>query len=427
MRMKQTIKTVAVRARQSFVAFLRRRDPAEYFIALMLLGATVFLLRALIGGSDAFLGIFFNQGKDLFYDFFAPVRDAAQGLGVYTEMGSIYPPLSNLVIYLFSRTLPSEYLSIPREEFFRWREFPTTILTYILYFTLSVLLLSLLLGREKHGPVKRNLFIFCTLCSFPFVFLTERGNTVILCVIAMLIYVQNYNSKSVVAKEFGLFMLAFATGMKFYPVLFGLPLLADKRWKDAIHACIYGLLCLFLPSLFYKGPISVFWAIKNTLGFSGRSVAPAGDALAQSGISAELSGVLLVLFYLSLILFVSLSALIERKAWKTWMFGAVVMLTMPSVFSSYNWLLLLPATVMFFRSERLTGRNWVYFFLLTIPFYTYPPRPWQNAMLISAVVGLYLMAVVETVLNLRRFLRDRKEKKNDAAKANARIPSADES
>lgn len=423
MQIKQAVKDFTARTKQALVAFLRRRDPAEYFIALMLLGTGVFLLRCLIGGSDTFLGIFFNQGKDLFYDFFAPVRDAAQGLGVYTEMGSIYPPLSNLVIYLFSRTLPADYLSIPREEFFRWREFPTTILTYILYFTISVLILSLLLGREKHGPVKKNLFVFCTLCSFPFVFLSERGNTVILCVIAMLIYAQNYNSKNVIAKEFGLFMLAFATGMKFYPVLFGLPLLADKRWKDAIHACIYGLLCLFVPSLFYKGPISVFWAIKNTLGFSGRSVAPAGDALAQSGISARLGGTLLILFYLSLIAFVCLSSLIERKAWKTWMFGAVVMLTMPSVFSSYNWLLLLPAIVMFFRSERLTGRNWIYFFLLTVPFYTYPPRPWQDPLLISAVVGLYLMAVIETVLNLRRFFSERKEKKNAASQAD---PAADE-
>ncbi|MBE6703460.1 MAG: DUF2029 domain-containing protein [Ruminococcaceae bacterium] len=410
MRIKQTVRDQFARIKNNFLAFLRRRDPAEYFIALMLVGLTVFVLRCLIGGSDAFLGIFFERGEMLFYDFFAPVRDAAQGLGVYTEMGSIYPPLSNLIIFLFSRFLPAEYLSLPREEFYQWSQYPTAILTYILYFSISLLVLALLLGREKYTPAKKSLFIFLMLCSFPFVFLSERGNTVILCIIAMLIYTQNYNSQNPAAREFGLFMLAVATGMKFYPVLLGLPLLADKRWKDAIHACVYGLLCFLIPSFFYNGPISIFWSIKNTLGFSGRSVAPAGDFMASNGISAAFGGTLLILFYLFVVLFAVFAALIERKPWKSWLLCGIVMLTMPSIFSSYNWLLLLPAIVAFFRSEKLTGRNWLYFFLLTVPFFTYPPRPWQDTMLIVAVVGLYLLSVIEAILNLRRLLKERKEK-----------------
>ena len=414
MQLKQTLTHYTRRAKDGFIAFLRRRDPVEYFIALMLAGLAVFVLRCMIGGSEALIGIFFEKCEYLFYDFFAPVRDASMGVGVYTEMDSIYPPLSNLILLLFSRCLPAEFLSLPRDRFYLWYRYPTAVLTYVLFFAFSILLLAALLMREKYAPVKKNLFTVLLLCSFPFVFLAERGNTVLLCVIAMLIYVQNYQSESRVAREVGLFALAFATGLKFYPVLLGLPLLADKRYKDALHACAYGLFCFFVPSLFYKGPVSVFWAIRNTLGFSGRSTAVADDFMAQNGISAQLGGKLLLAFYIVVITFAILAALVERKPWKSWMFGATVMLTMPSIFSSYNWLLLLPALVAFFRTEKLKGLNWAYFFLLTTPFFTYPPRAWQDAMLVACVVGIYLLYAVEAVCNFRRFFKERNEKKATA-------------
>lgn len=409
MQLRQTLSQFGSRAKNGFIAFLRRRDPVEYFIALMILGLTVFVLRCMIGGSETLIGIFFEKCEYLFYDFFAPVRDASMGVGVYTEMDSIYPPLSNLILSLLSLCLPAEFLSLPREQFYLWHLYPTAILTYLLFFTLSLLLLCALLMREKYAPVKKNLFTVLLLCSFPFIFLAERGNTVLLCVIAMLIYVQNYHSESRMAREVGLFALAFATGLKFYPVLLGLPLLADKRYKDALHACVYGLVCFFVPSLFYKGPISVFWAIRNTLGFSGRSTAVADDFMAQNGISAQLGGSLLIVFYITVVVFAILAALVERKPWKTWMFGATVMLTMPSIFSSYNWLLLLPALVAFFRAEKLKGLNWAYFFLLTLPFFTYPPRAWQDAMLVACVVGIYLLYVVEAIGHFCRFFKQRKE------------------
>jgi hypothetical protein len=338
------------------------------------------------------------------------VRDTAQGIEVYTRLGSIYPPLSNLVISVFSLFIPRDYLDTPRELAHTWREYPAAILCYELFFVVCFALLAVLLWREPYSRKKRAWLMPLMLCSFPMLFLLERGNTMLLCVCAMLLYVQSYHSESRVARELGLFALAVATALKFYPVLLGAMLIADKRWRDALHACIYGLLCLFVPSFFYSGPISVFWAIKNTLGFSESSTAIADDFMAQNGISTQLGGSLLLVFYIAVIAFAILSALAERKPWKSWMFAATVMLTMPSIFSSYNWLLLLPALVAFFREEKLKGLNWAYFFLLTTPFFTYPPRAWQDAMLVVCVVGIYLLYAFEAICHFRRFFKERKEK-----------------
>jgi hypothetical protein len=133
--------------------------------------------------------------------------------------------------------------------------------------------------------------------------------------------------------------------------------------------------------------------------------------MVENGISTRLGGSLLIVFYITVVVFAILAALVERKPWKTWMFAGTVMLTMPSIFSSYNWLLLLPALVAFFRAEKLKGLNWAYFFLLTIPFFTYPPRAWQDAMLVVCVVGIYLLYVVEAIGHFCRFFRERKENK----------------
>ena len=181
-------------------------------------------------------------------------------------------------------------------------------------------------------------------------------------------------------------------------ILLGAVLLGDKRWREAARAAIYGLLCLFIPSFFYGGPISVFWAIRYTLGFSEYSSAPSISFMEQNAIPLRLGGTVLYCFYISLILLAVLVALLERKSWRAWMIAGCVMLTMPSIFSSYNWLLLLPALIAFFREEHLHGTNWIYFFGMTLPFFTFPPRPAQDPLEIVCLLALYFTYVAESLV-----------------------------
>jgi hypothetical protein len=405
----QGIKAIFARARAGVLALLRRRDPAEYFMALLLPGLLFFLLRCLFGGADAFIGIFFKGCEDLFMDFFNPVRDTAQGIEVYTRLGSIYPPLSNLLISVFSLFIPRDYLDTPRELAHTWRAYPAAIGCYAVFCVICFALLAALLWREPYSGKKRAFLIPLLLASFPMLFLLERGNTMLLCVACMLLYVQNYHSESRVAREVGLVALALATALKFYPVLLGAMLIADRRWREAIHACVYGVLCLFVPSFFYGGPISVFWAIKYTLGFSRASSQLSVDFMQQNNIPLQLGGSVLFGFYIFIILLAALTALLQEKAWKSFLFCGAVMLTMPSIFSSYNWLLLLPALVLFLRSERLQGTNWIYFFAMVLPVFTYPPRVAQDALLVVCLLAIYGTYLVETGISFAGFLKSKKK------------------
>lgn len=406
--MRYRITSLWQRAKCGLVAFLRRRDPVEYLIALSCTGLFVFLLRMMIGGEEAFLSMFFRSCEDLFMDFFHPVHDAAKGVGVYTELGSIYPPLSNLIIRAFSLVLPRAYLDAPKELASTWGQYPAAVLCFALFFLAGFLLLGLILSREGHTGAKGKLLTALLLCSFPMLFLVERGNTMILCLAAMLLFTQNYNSECPVWREIALIAFAFATAMKFYPVLLGAVLLADRRWRDALHAAVYGLLFLFVPSFFYHGPISVFWAIKYTLAFSHYSSAPSVEFMEENAIPLQLGGTVLYCFYILLILLAVFAALAEKKSWRAWMIAGCVMLTMPSIFSSYNWLLLLPALLAFLRTERLQGVNWLYFFAMTIPFFTYPTRVLQDGVLVVCLVVLYLCYLPQMVINWRSVLKKKK-------------------
>lgn len=404
------MRTCFLRLWQRARALLCRRDPVEYFIFLLSLGLFAFLIRMLIGGTEAFFAMFYKSCSELFMDFFHPLRDAARGLGVYTELGSIYPPLSNLIIYLLSLPVAGEYLHAPREMAGTWREYPGALCCYLLFFLLCFALVYWILWRA--GGARWRVLSALLLCSFPFLFLVERGNTMLLCLAAMLYFALNYQSTSPVQRELALVALAFATAMKFYPVLLGAVLLGDRRWRDAWHAALYGLALLFLPSLFYSGPVSVFWAIKNTLSFSQYSSGLSVEFMQQNAIPLQLGGTVLYCFYIFLILLAAFAALAERKAWRAWMIAGCVMLTMPSIFSSYNWLLLLPALVVFLKTERLEGANWLYFFAMSAPFFLYPTRVLQDAVLVICLVALYLCYLPQIYKNWRELIVNfRKQKK----------------
>ena len=61
-------------------------------------------------------------------------------------------------------------------------------------------------------------------------------------------FVFNYNSENTVIRNLALLSLAIATGLKLYPVFFGLLLLNKKHKEDAVKAIVYDV-ALFYPSI----------------------------------------------------------------------------------------------------------------------------------------------------------------------------------
>ena len=410
MPLKQRLKNGALTLKTAFVDFLKRRDPVEYFIALMLLGIAVFAVRVTVGGSATLTEIFHKDSSDLMMDYFNSLRDVSQGIGVYTDRRVIYPPLANLILLFLSKALPPAYLNTPGgSAIHTWRFYSSAVLSVTFFFVFTVLLLALVVGREKYPAVKKNLLVFLLMASFPVLFMIERGNIVILCLIALVVFAQNYNSESRVGREVALVMLAFATALKLYPALFGLVMLADRRYRDAFRAAFYAVLMLVIPSFFFGGPICLWWVVENTLYYSTFTGQDALNLFGSWNMPSWLGKGIFFGMYVFAAAFLVLASFVQRKAWKTWMFVAAILLTVSSIFSAYNWLLFLPALLTFMRKERLQGMNVAYFFLMTLPFYIYVPKLLQDNALITLMAVIIALCVLESIGLFVTFFKNRKQ------------------
>ncbi len=405
------------RVRADVTAFLSRKDPAELFALLVLTSFSLFLVRALAGRANTFISVFHLHGTDLFMDFFNSIRDASRGAGAYTDRYVMYPPMANLLLWLASRLFPQEYLDTPGKYAGTWHYYPGAILAFLCLFAGVFLAFALVLLREPYTRKKRRALTVAVLFSLPFVFLYERGNTVFLALIFLVIFVQNYDSESKVAREAGLLSLAFAASLKLYPAIFGAVLLTDKRYKEAGRCVIYGILLLVLPSFVFGGPVSILWSMKDALSYSGTTSLPFLKALAGYGVTEEAATLFLRCFYAFVFLFFAVSSLFPRRRFVTFAFGACCCMMLPSIFSAYNWALFLPALLLFFRQEKLRGLNIVYFCLMTLPFCLFIEKAYQDNIIIGAIVVLSLLCAGESVAGAVRDLRRGKHPENREEKS----------
>ena len=80
-----------------------------------------------------------------------------------------------------------------------------------------------------------------------------------------MIYIYGYNSEKEIVKHIAFISLAVSASIKIYPALFGLILIRDKRWKDALICCMYGIIIFLAPFMFFGGIKNVGLMIANIL------------------------------------------------------------------------------------------------------------------------------------------------------------------
>ena len=197
--------------------------------------------------------ILFNEGQWLLSDFFLTLRSLLDGdpYGNY----EIYMPLTYLVLYPFSQICDYGALSVEHDWLFLtecWA-IPKAMLSYLFLLLIMLLLFwhSLYQLKRQHGLANWSFLLL--FFSSIFIFSLERGNLIILsaaCVNYFLAYHDDVDKKKV---YLALFSLVIATILKIYPVIFGLLLLKEKRYKDILFCIAIGIPLVFLPYLAFDG------------------------------------------------------------------------------------------------------------------------------------------------------------------------------
>ena len=378
-------------------AFLRPFYERDTPRSLAVLAFSSLLLHALfctVLGHARFLGLYHLETADLFGDFFAALHDAAKGAAAYSERGVIYPPLSNLLLRLLARFLPTAYLTEANAA--SWRQYNAAILLYLLFFVCLTVLLFLAL---RHFTENTAASLALTL-SFPVFFLLERGNVLLTALLPLLAFVRYFDSECAWRRELSLFALALSAALKLYPLSFGVLLLPKRRFRALLRVFCYTAGLFLLPSFAFGGPMALWLMVKNAARFTatGQNAVHFFEAL---GVSPRVGTLLLALFYALLFFVLLLLAFRARlEKWQLSALCAASLLCFSSVFSAYNWLLFLPSLLALFEKKCQNGIEWLCFFIISAPFFLYLPKRYQDPWLIVLLLLLFAAILLPQV---RRF------------------------
>ena len=387
-------------------------DPAKFFIWLVGVSALIYLTVSAIVGNGKFADIFFLRCADFFMDFFNSIRDASQGSAVYTERKVIYPPLANLIFLLFSRFTPERYNNTRFEDRYEWPEYFSTMMLAVVFIAVfAVCFFFLIYSKLQNLPkTARFSFAFFALFSTPVLYMAERGNMILFCLIALLVYAFTYDSKSKIYREIGLISLAFAAALKLYPAIFGWMLIADKRYKDAARCVLYGVLLLLIPSFFFGGPACFAYVFGNIFSFSttgtGSTVMIICNAIGISKGTASLINILAYLWVIVCGSAFAISAFISGERHRTLMLGFLAISCIPSLTSLYTWAFMIIPLTLICAQRAHTRADARAFIIMSLPFAFIPFRlsyhvtP-STVLVYLATAVLSVWAVVDTFTRLR--------------------------
>ena len=397
---------------------------AGVFTLTVALSALIYFVLYLILGNGTFVDLFFARGEDRFMDFFNSIRDASQGSAVYTEREVIYPPMANLIFLVMSRFTPIIYNNTGKffDNHLKWgNHAAATLIGFFFFMLCAIILFYTIFKLTKGSENQRFVFALFAIFSTPVLYMIERGNIIILCLISLVIYAGTYNSKSRFHRELGLIALAFSFSLKLYPVIFGWFLLVDKRFKDALRCFIYGMIMLIVPSFFFGGPSCLVWVFANILGFSS-SDGSGGTALSVIAAYAHIPEKIMTLLAYGWCLVCGLCLIIapyvHRERWKSWLLGTLLILAVPSLTGIYSWAFILVPLILLGNQkqelgERLGKKNSAYFILMLIPFLFTPGRivgavANNQFLAYGFTAALSIFLVIDTILRFKDFVKESK-------------------
>ncbi len=215
------------------------------------------ILAAATSGDSWKLQMFHSNGyTDMFMDFFNSIRDGGSS-NVYTARNNIYPPLCILIFRLFSKMMNP---SIVASSFKRRSLLQMDQISMMIYFIFAIIcILSLLRLLESYVNIKNkgkfklqaSVLSYMMIISYPVMFCLERGNILILSVIFAMFFIFFKDAPNPILRELSYIALAISAGIKLYPAVFGLTLIIEKKYKEAIRTVIYGIIFVVGPFIFF--------------------------------------------------------------------------------------------------------------------------------------------------------------------------------
>ena len=240
-----------------------------YFVAIMTVLIGLFLICLFFPPTTSLLAhqkvLIFQDGRDLFADFFNVLRYMSDEAGFYYSQlnasdGHSGFPISLAPMYPFAQLV--DYSNMTLQDCWTSR---SAMLSCVVFLVTVLFFFWDSLNRvcQKYGVSKWNLVIL--LCSSVFIFSVERANVIFIGAALINYYLVYYDHRDRTMRYLALTCLCLAAALKGFPALFGLLLLKERRYCDIAFCVILTLLLIFVPFLFLEhGLDTIPQMVKNT-------------------------------------------------------------------------------------------------------------------------------------------------------------------
>lgn len=332
---------------------------------IVIIGASFLMwLTALFaeGGASEQFQVFFRTCEDFFADTFnvmgySSQRDVYHNT-MYTGLGEkAYPPLTYVFTFLLSRLIGMERYWAMNDFRLMYAE-PKLMIVLMLFMVITAVMVYELIRSSKTGSHAVKIgTAAAVLVSAPMLYSFERGNTIILTMFFVMIFLFYYDSENRIHKEFALLSLAVAVALKMTPAVLGILLLYKKQWKDAIRAVLYGAVIVIVPFFFFEGGLeNIPQMFSNMQENLANYTSDDGCTLLASVLSftgtagAGLRTGMKVLTYVVSGAFLVMAPMFEKR-WEQIMAVSMVLIILPSHSGYYCILYLIPAILAFLNDD----------------------------------------------------------------------------
>ena len=372
----------------------------KYFMVFFLCSLFVSTVMAAASSGESWKYMLFHQGPytDMYMDFFNSIRDGGSE-DVYSGRNNIYPPLCILIFRIFSKLIDPALVSstFPQRKLLQIDQISAMI--YIIFAIICVMSLMRLIESyaniQSVGKKKTlaSVISFTMIVSYPVMFCLERGNILILSVVFAMFFIFFKDSENKVIREISYIALALSAAIKIYPAIFGLSLIIEKKYKEAVRLMIYGIIIVCGPFVFFinefrtnpamitQSALSML-SIGNTIPLSGEansvfekliknilnfamnkknglnfsSVSIQNFVFMAGGSSSVAKAVCMITEAIALV-----SAFFVKREWQRTFLLAYLMLNIPSASNSYALsFLIIPFMIFLFQKQEYRSKDWIY-------------------------------------------------------------------
>lgn len=366
----------------------RRIAPIKLYCLVSIFSLFVLCACFFLSHGSLISHYFFHDTRDTGMDFFHSI-EYVRGRKPYERFYTLYPPLANLFFYFL-------YIMVPREVSQNWaptfeagvwargtdidlRTQQAPMLLFILFVAIAswmlITMIRTVLKRYSFGWA--NCAALCFLLCPGSLYAIERGNILFATIPLILFFLEYRDSENKILRELALLSLAVAAGLKLYPAFFGVLLLRDKKYGQAVRAVLYGILSVILPALvFQEGLMGIpMWlsvvfhfGSANTIPWIGTGFANilhrvALYAKAYFGIEIGTGWFSIAAIILSMILLLVSTAL--KKEWQSTLAITMAIILFQSQGQYIFSFLVIPMALFFAEEERFNRHNVFPFLLLT--------------------------------------------------------------